>query len=640
MPNDTQTMVYSPDGQLGMIPSAQTAQALAQGYKPRDAYIEAVHPKTGQTGIIPREQWSAASAQGYVRSPRQQAWDMAPATRGTEPSAPKPTEGQQVAAGLPGMPRGGIVPPTEPNAAYGGTQYEISPLGTPVPRLTPEIQAKVKQVPQVVSDIRRGALAAGGATLGPALVAEGGSGLLPMILRSLGTGVTAGAGDVAGSLISGQAPNSTDVMKTGGMAAGGEFALGELPVAAGSYAARTYPKWWNRFTGYERALEEAKNANRARYLQTEQQATEGIEAAKQQNIARYQLGEQKAQEAIAQGKSENYARYLAGEQKAEQVVVEAQKEFLSAKSSQPTGLAGEWARTNQAIGAPPRGIRVGQGAADITGAQRIAGRGLVDEGLSADRLLDMTPAEQSRLVGDRWNAAGQAIDSAASDATKTGVKINVLQSATKLLEDSIPNKQVRSRAAELFAQTMKDVGITDPWNVTPEQAVQLRQAMRTFANFSKPGGDLASVPGVGQQLYRGISRDLHEAVPVMKKLDMHYADLKAAVEAIQGQAQKYMAGTWKKPVLSIAKAAEKVPGMPISSPYTPLPGMPTSSPYTPLPGMPNASPYTPLPTSQPYTRAALRKGAGLASAAGLGAGGAVKGYEALQQVLKARKKGN
>src|SRR5258708_21006072 len=70
---DNQVEVYSPQGQYGTIPSSQMAQALAQGYKPKDSYVEAIHPTTGATGIVPKEQWPAAQAQGYLPAPAQQA---------------------------------------------------------------------------------------------------------------------------------------------------------------------------------------------------------------------------------------------------------------------------------------------------------------------------------------------------------------------------------------------------------------------------------------------------------------------------------------------------------------------------------------------------------------------------------------
>src|SRR5215472_16327813 len=70
---DPQIAVYNSDGVLGTIPRSQTALALANGYKMKSSFVEAVHPQTGQTGIIPKEQWSAAQAQGFTLSPREQA---------------------------------------------------------------------------------------------------------------------------------------------------------------------------------------------------------------------------------------------------------------------------------------------------------------------------------------------------------------------------------------------------------------------------------------------------------------------------------------------------------------------------------------------------------------------------------------
>jgi hypothetical protein len=72
MPDTQQVEVYNPQGKLGTIPSDQLTKAKAAGYKSKDEFVEAVHPKTGQTGIIPKGQWDAAQKQGYVMSPREQ----------------------------------------------------------------------------------------------------------------------------------------------------------------------------------------------------------------------------------------------------------------------------------------------------------------------------------------------------------------------------------------------------------------------------------------------------------------------------------------------------------------------------------------------------------------------------------------
>jgi hypothetical protein len=72
MADTQQVEVYNPQGKLGTIPSAQLEKAKAAGFKTKDDFVEAVHPKTGQTGIIPKAQWDAAQKQGYVMSPREQ----------------------------------------------------------------------------------------------------------------------------------------------------------------------------------------------------------------------------------------------------------------------------------------------------------------------------------------------------------------------------------------------------------------------------------------------------------------------------------------------------------------------------------------------------------------------------------------
>ncbi|HEX8838457.1 MAG TPA: hypothetical protein VF748_16055 [Candidatus Acidoferrum sp.] len=92
--NQDQVVVWSPpDKQTGKVtrgtvPKAQLQQALGEGYKPADSYIEAVHPKTGQSGIIPKEQWSAAQAEGFTLAPRVQAQQQTQAQAGAMQQTP------------------------------------------------------------------------------------------------------------------------------------------------------------------------------------------------------------------------------------------------------------------------------------------------------------------------------------------------------------------------------------------------------------------------------------------------------------------------------------------------------------------------------------------------------------------------
>lgn len=191
MPNgDSQVEVYSPQGEYGTIPSAQVMPALAQGYKAKSSYVEAVHPQTGQTGIIPKEQWPAAQAQGFTMSPTEQA------------------QQQMISQGK------SLMQPSWWGGAHGTTEQEAT------------IQKLLPQVPGRVADIRKGALEIGGSMLGAGAVAEGGAGLLPAVLRSFGSGGGAAIGNVTGAAISGQKPSASEALKSGGLFTAGTL-LGE-----------------------------------------------------------------------------------------------------------------------------------------------------------------------------------------------------------------------------------------------------------------------------------------------------------------------------------------------------------------------------------------------------------------------------
>jgi len=76
MADGQQVEVYSPSGALGTIPSNQLQQALGEGYKPRSAYVEAVHPETKQTGLIPKDQWDDAQKEGFRPTQREQVYQL------------------------------------------------------------------------------------------------------------------------------------------------------------------------------------------------------------------------------------------------------------------------------------------------------------------------------------------------------------------------------------------------------------------------------------------------------------------------------------------------------------------------------------------------------------------------------------
>lgn len=364
-----------------------------------------------------------------------------------------------------------------------------------------------------------------------ALSAAGGMiGGVPATLagRTAATGAAMGGG----ALVGGASPKEAAMTGIAGAIAQPTSELvGSLFSLAGkkllSPLADKAADWWNSVTGYTKALEDAKTAN--------------------------------------------YTRYLAAEQKAGQAVGEAQANVAAVKAAQPQGQLGNWSDLNQSIGATAaKSIRIAKGGADISSAYGIPGRGLEAEGFTTDALQKMTPPEQAAAIGPRFQAAGKAVQATADKATADGVTLDAGKSVTSVIRNRIKDPALQEKAIEIINSHQQELGIDNIRQATPTQALALRQALRNDANFG-PNASVDSLKGVGRAIYSAVSRDLHEAVPVMQTVDMHYGDLAQAVDAVRAQTGKYMAGKWTPPQTAVQKAQAAVPELPASSPYTPLP---------------------------------------------------------------------
>lgn len=456
-----------------------------------------------------------------------------------------------------------------------------------------------------------------------------------LLLRAAGTGGASAIGASAG----GASPR--EAAETGATAAvlqpAGELAVSALSTVGKKLLAPAADKlgdFWSNVTGYTKALENAKSANLARYQLAEQKASQAIDAAKADNFSRYLSSEQNASQAIEAAKADNYSRYLSVEQKASQAVTEGQANLAAVKAAQPQGQLGNWSDLNQSIGtSAAKTIRIGKGSADISNAYGIPGRGLEAEGFTKEGLQKMTPPEQASAIGPRFQAAGKAVQATADKATEQGVTLDAGKSVFNIIKDRIKDPSLQEKAIEIINSHQRELGIDNIRQATPTQALALRQALRNEANFGA-NASIDSLKGVGRAIYSAVSSDLHDAVPGMKTVDMHYGDLAQAVDTVRQNTGKYMAGKWTPPQTAVQKAEAAVPELPKSSPYTPLPGMPNSSPYTPLPQMPNSSPYTPLPASNSFTSDALRKVGAIAGVGGGLIGSGFGGYALLRRLRK------
>lgn len=390
-----------------------------------------------------------------------------------------------------------------------------------------------------------------------------GSGIVAPAATALGMGGATIGGPIAEKTANalGAKPGEAEMWGTAGSIIGGMF--GGEGGARLSEAIKTLPlsaqAVWDKITGYSKALDEAKNANAS--------------------------------------------AYMLSEQKGAQSVADAQAKVTAAKAAEPPAPFDEWSRINQALGVPAKAIRIGRGASDLESAYGIPGRGLAVEGMDSATLAKMTPPEQAGAVGAKWQAAGKAVSDTVKKATGDGTTLDVGNGVFNVLK-KIPDPQLQEKAIQVFNDTAQNLGIANQRAATPEQALALRQALKAHASFG-PMGDLASLKGIGAQLYRAVSSDLHDAVPGLREVDMHYGDLTEAVSAIQKNVGKYMTGKWTPPQTTVQKAEAKVPDMP------------------------NVSPYTPLPSRDPYSNAMTKRLAGW----GLLAGGAGEGISKLRALL-------
>lgn len=437
-------------------------------------------------------------------------------------------------------------------------------LSLPPTASQPEVKKAYEGTTGPLVGATLGAMATGGV-----LPAVEGAGVGANLLRLAGRSAATGGGMGGGALAGGATPKEAVATGVSGaiLRPAAELVESGLSLAGKKLLAPAADKlggWWSDVTGYTKALEEAKNAN--------------------------------------------LSRYLAGEQKAASAVAEGQANVASVKAAQPKGQLGNWSDLNQSIGTTAsKAIRIGKGSADITNAYGVPGRGLEAEGFTTEALQKMTPPEQAAAIGPRFQAAGKAVQATADKATEQGTTLDAGKSVFSVIKDRIKDPSLQDKAIEIINSHQQELGIANIRKATPTQALALRQALKNDANFG-PNASLDSLKGVGRAIYNGVSRDLHDAVPGMKEVDMHYGDLAQAVDVVRQNTGKYMAGKWTPPQTAVQKAEAAVPKML------------------------DVAPYKPLPASESFTSDALRK---IALIGGIGSGvlgGGFGGYALLKRL--------
>lgn len=226
---------------------------------------------------------------------------------------------------------------------------------------------------------------------------------------------------------------------------------------------------------------------------------------------------------------EDLAQYKSALQDHQQQV-QMQKARIAAPPSDPQQEL--WTDLNKSLQVKPGKVRVKLGAEDLSSAVSMPGRGLAQEGLKAVDLAAMTPIEQNAAIAPKWNAAGQAVDAAAAQATKNGTVVNLykLDEAVDRLVD--PN--ARQGVQKVINRVGESLGIRNWGQATPTQALALRRALWEAGSN-------------GEYVSRAVSDQLRDAVPDLRAIDQHYTDLNGAMTTVRDNLKNYAAQKFQLP---------------------------------------------------------------------------------------------
>jgi hypothetical protein len=193
----------------------------------------------------------------------------------------------------------------------------------------------------------------------------------------------------------------------------------------------------------------------------------------------------------------------------------------------PKDEARDIQRIHEAIGVKPGNMNIGLGATTADDAYNLPGRAIKAAGFKPQDFEGLTPFEQAEKLKPVWNKAGQAVSDTAAKATKNGVTFDGAKSLTQAIGDMLDPEG--SKALKMANDTAKDLGITNWRKMTPDQAVELKQALwqRLPGRFKGP-------------VYGALTRDLNTAVPEMVGVNRNYTELRSAMDAISDSAEKYM----------------------------------------------------------------------------------------------------
>lgn len=197
----------------------------------------------------------------------------------------------------------------------------------------------------------------------------------------------------------------------------------------------------------------------------------------------------------------------------------------------------EWRNINQAIGAKPKDIRIGESATSLEEAATNPGRTLQALGVKSEELVKMTPLEQQAVIAPMRQRAAVRLNQAFDAATARGIKFDVGKSSFEIFKRN-KDARIQEQMIKEFNRLAKSVGIKNQRAATPAEARALREALKGGANFAQ-GGRFGTLAEARAELYRGVNRDLHGAAPELKLFDQQFSDLKTASSAVRGQVAKF-----------------------------------------------------------------------------------------------------
>lgn len=274
-------------------------------------------------------------------------------------------------------------------------------------------------------------------------------------------------------------------------------------------------------TGTKGAVEEAEAA-RVAELAKQQEAIRARGIGVRQNVAKYQGAQEDLAAANAAKQSEYEAKLAAAKAKMQPAIPGEQQEWIDLNKSVQ-------------VGTKDLKVRLKQGATDFAEVTQNPGRGMAEEGLKSEDMAKLDPRQQREVLDPIITKAGKEVQGVVDTATKAGKKVNLYPLDESI--DALADPKDRDATRTIVNRIGKSIGIRDWGNVTPSQALELRQELY------KVGGDNAEYAS------RSVTRQLREDVPESAISDRHYTDLAGARQANERQIAKFHAGQWHPPVM-------------------------------------------------------------------------------------------